>query len=281
MGGKRKSSGKKNQKKKAQKKKKNKKNKAKRSKSKRKTNKKNKKKGNRSNKKGKQKKNKKKKNIKKRKSTKRKSKKNKSKGKRKGSKSKRKSKRKNKNKKEKKQKRKEKIKKKGRTVKNNRKSNGKPRQTTAKVNLTCLRDAITYTKFLKDNVINFLRRSTRLNRQNDLTNKKASKKGEFKEPAARLIQAGGGDRSNLSCAGSTSNKGAEQIKTLIRSVKKMLLPSTRQFPNASLKQQKEKMPVHAFKIKRLQRSKKFFESVKELMRPRLQQRLGLHASNRL
>jgi len=35
----------------------------------------------------------------------------------------------------------------------------------------------------------------------------------------------------------------------------MLLPSTRQCPNASLKQQKEKMPVHAFKIKRLQRSK--------------------------
>merc|ERR1711915_416364 len=212
--GKRKSSGKKNQKKKAQKKKKNKKNKAKRSKSKRKTNKKNKKKGNKSNEKGKQNKNKKKKNIKKRKSTKTKSKKNKSKGKQKGSKSKRKSKRKNKNKKEKKQKRKEKIKKKGRRVKNNRQSNGKPRQTTAKVNLTCLRDAITYTKFLKDNVINFLRRSTRLNRQNDLTNKKASKKGEFKEPAARLIQAGGGDRSNLSCAGSTSNKGAEQIKTL-------------------------------------------------------------------
>merc|ERR1712142_362811 len=209
-----KTSGKKNQKKKAQKKKKNKKNKAKGSKSKRKTNKKNKRKGNRSNGKGKQKKNKKKKNTKKRKNTKRKSKKNKRKGKRKGSKSNRKSKRKNKNKKGKKQKSKDKIKKKGKRVKTNRKSNGKPRQTTAKVNLTCLRDAITYTKFLKDNVINFLRRNTRLNKQNDLTNKKAAKKGEFKEPAARLIQAGGGDRSNFSCGGSTSNKGVEKLKTL-------------------------------------------------------------------
>merc|ERR1712198_817055 len=91
-------------------------------------------------------------------------------------------------KKERSKKSKDKIKRKGKRVKNNKKSNGKPRQTTAKVNLTCLRDAITYTKFLKDNVINFLRRNTRLNKQNDLTNKKAAKKGE-------------------------SNKGVEKLKT--------------------------------------------------------------------
>jgi len=88
------------------------------------------------------------------------------------------------------------------------------RQTEKKINLTCLRDAITATKFLKDNVGNFLQQFTRLEKQNSLTNKKAGKKGEFKEPAARLIQSGGGDRSNLSCGGSTTSVGAKSLKTV-------------------------------------------------------------------
>jgi len=53
-----------------------------------------------------------------------------------------------------------------------------------------------------------------LEKQNSLTNKKAGKKGEFKEPAARLIQSGGGDRSNLSCGGSTTSVGAKSLKTV-------------------------------------------------------------------
>jgi len=99
---------------------------------------------------------------------------------------------------------------KGRRKKNQQRS----RQTTAKVNLTCLKDAVTFTKFLKDNVVNFLRRNTRLTAQNSLTNKKATKKGEYKEPAARLIQAGLGDKSNLSCSGSTTSIGAKKMKTV-------------------------------------------------------------------
>merc|ERR1712106_636960 len=90
-----------------------------------------------------------------------------------------------------------------------KKIGGQSRQTT--INLTCLRDAVTYTKFLKDNVVNFLRRNTRLAKQNKLTNNKAGKKGEFKEPAARLIQSGGGDITNLSCSGSTTNVGAKKM----------------------------------------------------------------------
>merc|ERR1712013_238831 len=88
------------------------------------------------------------------------------------------------------------------------------RQSTAKVNLTCLEDAVTFTKFLKDNVVNFLRRNTRLTAQNSLTNKKAAKKGEYKEPAARLIQAGKGDKTNLTCSGSTTSVGAKKMKTV-------------------------------------------------------------------
>merc|ERR1719320_1248364 len=88
------------------------------------------------------------------------------------------------------------------------------RQSTAKVNLTCLKDAVTFTKFLKDNVVSFLRRNTRLTAQNSLTNKKAAKKGEYKEPAARLIQAGKGDKTNLTCSGSTTSVGAKKMKTV-------------------------------------------------------------------
>jgi len=112
--------------------------------------------------------------------------------------------------------------KKSKTAKINRKKKKSTKKTKfsrtnrqATVNLTCLRDAVTYTKFLKDNVINFLRRNTRLKRQNNVTNKKAAKKGEFKEPAARLIQAGGGDRTNLSCSGSTTSSGAKKLKSTI------------------------------------------------------------------
>merc|ERR1711970_991566 len=94
------------------------------------------------------------------------------------------------------------------------KGHKRSRQSTAKVNLTCLRDAVTFTKFLKDNVVNFLRRNTRLTAQNTLTNKKAQKEGEYKEPAARLIQAGGGDKTNLSCSGSTTGVGAKRIKAV-------------------------------------------------------------------
>merc|ERR1712243_526135 len=99
-------------------------------------------------------------------------------------------------------------------IKQIRKDRKRVRQSTATVNLTCIRDAITYTKFLKDNVINFLRRNTRLTAQNTLTNKKAQKKGEYKEPAARLIQAGGGDKTNFSCSGSTTGVGAKRIKAV-------------------------------------------------------------------
>jgi len=106
------------------------------------------------------------------------------------------------------------IKKTLKKVRNNKNRKRVRQSTEATVNLTCIRDAITFTKFLKDNVVNFLRRNTRLTAQNDLTNKKAQKKGEYKEPAARLIQAGGGDKTNLSCSGSTTGVGAKRIKAV-------------------------------------------------------------------
>ena len=37
------------------------------------------------------------------------------------------------------------------------------------------------------------------------------KKGDFKKAAARLIQAGGGDKTNLSCSGNSTNTGSKQV----------------------------------------------------------------------
>jgi len=82
------------------------------------------------------------------------------------------------------------------------------------VNLTCLTTAIQLLKFQKDQVNNFLTRHTRQQKQNALTTKKQGKKGEFAEPAARLIQAGGGNKSNLTCGGSTTSTGAKQLLNL-------------------------------------------------------------------
>jgi len=94
------------------------------------------------------------------------------------------------------------------------KTTGKTSDRASTVNLTCLTTAVQLLKFQKDNVNNFLARHTRQIKQNALTTKKQGKKGEFAEPAARLIQAGGGNKSNLTCGGSTTSTGAKQLLNL-------------------------------------------------------------------
>merc|ERR1712013_593315 len=90
---------------------------------------------------------------------------------------------------------------------------GSPK-SNATVALTCLKTALQLLKFQKDNVNNFLARHVRQQRQNALSSKKKGKKGEYAEPAARLIQSGGGNKSNLTCGGSTTSEGAKQLLNL-------------------------------------------------------------------
>merc|ERR1712107_798056 len=90
---------------------------------------------------------------------------------------------------------------------------GSPK-SNATVALTCLKTALQLLKFQKDNVNNFLARHVRQQRQNALSTKKKGKKGEYAEPAARLIQSGGGNKSNLTCGGSTTSEGAKQLLNL-------------------------------------------------------------------
>merc|ERR1712200_263388 len=87
-------------------------------------------------------------------------------------------------------------------------------KSNATVALTCLKTALQLLKFQKDNVNNFLARHVRQQRQNALSTKKKGKKGEYAEPAARLIQSGGGNKSNLTCGGSTTSAGAKQLLNL-------------------------------------------------------------------
>merc|ERR1712012_939711 len=77
-------------------------------------------------------------------------------------------------------------------------------KSNATVALTCLKTALQLLKFQKDNVNNFLARHVR----------QQGKKGEYAEPAARLIQSGGGNKSNLTCGGSTTSEGAKQLLNL-------------------------------------------------------------------
>jgi len=95
-----------------------------------------------------------------------------------------------------------------------RKTKAGSTKSNATVALTCLKTALQLLKFQKDNVNNFLARHVRQQRQNALSTKKKGKKGEYAEPAARLIQSGGGNKSNLTCGGSTTSEGAKQLLNL-------------------------------------------------------------------
>jgi hypothetical protein len=78
----------------------------------------------------------------------------------------------------------------------------------------CLSNAVMITKFMKDNVINFLRRKERMDRQRVLLAKKLNKQGDFAQAAVRIIEAGGGNKSTLTCTGSQTNEGAGNMLTV-------------------------------------------------------------------
>jgi len=69
-------------------------------------------------------------------------------------------------------------------------------------------------KMWKDVVGNFEKQHKRMAKQSETGGSKSGKKGEFKNAAHKLLAAGGGNKSALSCAGSTDNAGAKQLKNL-------------------------------------------------------------------
>merc|ERR1711976_1145235 len=93
-----------------------------------------------------------------------------------------------------------------------RKNQKQARQdSSTMVDSSCLMNAVQYMKVLKDLVGNFEKQNKRMKAQNKTGGNKAGKKGAFASIALNLVDIGGGNKSSLSCAGSTTNSGAKQL----------------------------------------------------------------------
>merc|ERR1712172_142079 len=80
------------------------------------------------------------------------------------------------------------------------------------VSSTCFESAVSYMKMWKDIVGNFERQVNRMTKQNKTGGNKSGKKGAFAPTGHRLVDIGGGNRSNLSCGGQYGNSGAAQLQ---------------------------------------------------------------------
>ena len=69
-------------------------------------------------------------------------------------------------------------------------------------------------KVWKDIVGNFEKQRKRMVKQNKTGGNKHGKKGLFAPAAHRLVDIGGGNKSNMSCGGQYGNKGAAQLQNL-------------------------------------------------------------------
>ena len=78
----------------------------------------------------------------------------------------------------------------------------------------CLEQSLTAMKMWKDVISNFEKQRKRMEKQNVTGGNKSGKKGVFAPTARRLVDLGGGNKSELSCAGRTDNNGALQLKNL-------------------------------------------------------------------
>merc|ERR1740128_693724 len=90
--------------------------------------------------------------------------------------------------------------------------------TCTEDNSSCLTNLVKYHNIMKERVANFGRQKSRITKFNKLASARGGKKGEFKDYQAKLRQAGGGNSSNLTCQGSSSNKGAELMKSTYTSL---------------------------------------------------------------
>ena len=86
------------------------------------------------------------------------------------------------------------------------------------VSETCFESAMFYMKIWKDVVGNFEKQRKRMIKQNKTGGNKAGKKGLFAPIAHRLVDIGGGNKSNMSCGGQYGNKGAAQLQNLTKTL---------------------------------------------------------------
>ena len=150
---------------------------------------------------------------------------------------------------------KEKAKGKKRNGKKNNRGKKLQRQTTStSANSTCFETAIFYMKLWKDVVTNFEKQKARMEKQNSTGGNKAGKKGVFAPIAFKLVDIGGGNKTNMSCGGAYGNKGAKQLQNLTKtlfdceiSVNKSCNPANFPQPNFTFIEQCNTL-VSAFKM---------------------------------
>ena len=90
--------------------------------------------------------------------------------------------------------------------------NGKKGSTC--LSTDCVEKAVSYLKLLKDNIGNYEKQLNRMKSQNKSGRNKVGKKEIFGSMIQRLLRAGGGNASNLTCGGNSTSSGAETLKNL-------------------------------------------------------------------
>jgi len=93
-------------------------------------------------------------------------------------------------------------------------------RSTTSINSTCIDNAMTYLKVMKDNVNNFFKQETRIKRANKTGGSKSGKKGLFAPTLRRIVKAGGGNKSDLQCNGVSNSTGANQLTNLTQTLLK-------------------------------------------------------------
>lgn len=78
---------------------------------------------------------------------------------------------------------------------------------------TCLATAVKYMDMVAKVMANFNKQNTRLKKQNNTGNSKSGKKGLFGPIIHRLVEAGGGNKSALSCSGQEQQTNIETAES--------------------------------------------------------------------
>ena len=90
----------------------------------------------------------------------------------------------------------------------------KVRSKSRSINGNCVESSVTVMRKWKDIVGNFQKQKKRIEKQTSVAIKKFGKKSVFSPIAMKLVLAGGGNKANLTCGGSTDSAGAKQLANL-------------------------------------------------------------------
>ena len=98
--------------------------------------------------------------------------------------------------------------------KNKKRTNKGSRGQGRMVDGKCLESATTAMSRWRNQVANFMKQKTRIEKQAEIAEKKSGKKAVFALIAKKLIDVGGGNKSALTCSGSADSDGAKQLSNL-------------------------------------------------------------------